>query len=129
RKGRHALAQFLLTRGVWLVFVEIFVISSFVTFSPRGIPEVGGAVLVPMQVIWAIGASMIVLAALQYLGGTACLAIGLAIVAGHNLLDQFWPKSALLDLQWPLWVAAHAQMSFRAGPFLFVFLYPVLAWI
>jgi uncharacterized membrane protein len=129
RRGRHALARFLLTRGVWLVAVEVFVISTLVTFSPGGIPEAGGAVLVPMQVIWAIGASMIVLAGLQYLGRIACLAIGVVIVAGHNLLDVFWPKSALFDLQWPLWVALHAQMSFRAGPFLFLFIYPVLAWI
>lgn len=57
RKGRHALARFLLTRGVWLVAVEMFVISTLVTFSPRGIQEAGAAVVVPMQVIWAIGAS------------------------------------------------------------------------
>jgi uncharacterized membrane protein len=129
RKGRHALARLLLTRGLWLVAVEMFVISTLVTFSPRGIADVGGAVVVPMQVIWAIGASMMVLAGLQYLGRPACLALGVAIVAGHNLLDLFWPKSALLDLQWPLWVALHGQMSFRAGPFLFLFIYPVLAWI
>jgi len=129
RKGRHALGHFLLTRGLWLVAVEMFVISNLVSFSPFGTREVGGAVLVPMQVIWAIGASMIVLAALQYLGRTGCLAIGVAIVAGHNLLDRFWPASALLDQQWPLWVALHAQMSFRAGPFLFLFIYPVLSWI
>jgi len=129
RKRRHALARFLLTRGAWLVAVEMFVISSLVTFSPLGSPDVGGAVLVPMQVIWAIGASMIALAGLQYMGRTACLVIGLAILAAHNLLDPFWPKSALFDGQWPLWVALHAQMSFRAGPFLFLFIYPVLTWI
>ena len=82
-----------------------------------------------MGVIWAIGASMIVLAAAQYLGRRACLALGFAIVTSHNLLDAFWPASRILDQQWPLWVALHAQMSFHAGPFLFRFLYPVLPWI
>src|SRR5215471_11321753 len=68
RKSPRALANFLVSRGVWLILVEILVISTIVTFSPRGISELGGHVFVAMQVIWAIGASMVVLAALQYLG-------------------------------------------------------------
>ena len=43
RKSRHALARFLVSRGVWLIFVEVFVISTLATFSPRGIPERRGA--------------------------------------------------------------------------------------
>ena len=82
-----------------------------------------------MQVIWAIGVSMIVLSGFQWLGRRTCLALGAAIVAGHNLLDMFWPASGLFDEQWPLWVALHSQMAFRAGPFLFLFIYPVLAWV
>src|SRR6185369_15721910 len=68
RKSPHALARFLVSRGTWLIFIEMFVISNLVTFSPRGVPEMRGSVLVAMQVIWAIGASMLALAALQYLG-------------------------------------------------------------
>ena len=128
RKSRSALARFLFTRGVWLIGAEWLVVSTATTFSPRGIADVGGLVLVPMQVIWAIGASMVALSGLQWLGRRACFALGVAIVAGHNLLDAFWPASRLLDEQWPLWVALHAQMAFRAGPFLFLFIYPVAAW-
>ena len=128
RKSRHTLARFLASRGAWLLFVEVFVISTLVTFSPRGISELGGATLVLMQVIWAIGASMVVLAALQYLGRRACLVVGLGILVSHNLLDPFWPANALLEVR-PLWVALHAQMSFHAGPFHFAFVYPVLTWI
>ena len=128
RKSGHVLARFLVSRAVWLIFIEIFVVSNSTTFSPRGMPELGGHIMASMQVIWAIGASMLVLAALQYLGRRACLLIGIAIVAGHNLLDSFWPAGALLEPR-PLWIALHAQMSFFAGPFQFVFIYPVLAWI
>src|SRR3954468_3429739 len=64
RKGRHALARFLVTRAVWLIFIEVFVLSNLATFSPRGIPELGGSMLAAMQVIWAIAASMLALAAL-----------------------------------------------------------------
>jgi uncharacterized membrane protein len=99
------------------------------TFSPGGIAEIGGLVFVSMQVIWAIGASMVALSGLQWLGRGACLALGLAIVAGHNLLDPIWPASKLLDQQWPAWVALHSQMALHLGPFLFRFAYPLLPWI
>jgi uncharacterized membrane protein len=129
RKSRGELARFLVTRGVWLVFVEIFVVATLASFSPGGIAEIGGLISVNMQVIWAIGASMIVLAVLQGLGRGACLAIGVAIVAGHNLLDPIWPASQLSDQQWPIWVALHSQMSVHVGPFLLRFVYPLLPWI
>jgi uncharacterized membrane protein len=51
------------------------------------------------------------------------------LVAGHNLLDPVWPASGLFEEQWPLWVALHSQMAVRTGPFLFLFIYPVLPWI
>jgi uncharacterized membrane protein len=129
RKSRSELARFLFTRGVWLIVVEIFVISTSATFAPGGIADIGGLVLVTMQVIWAIGASMVVLSGLQWLGLRTCLIVGLAILAGHNLLDPFWPASGIFDQQWPLWVALHSQMAVQAGPFLFVFVYPVVAWV
>jgi uncharacterized membrane protein len=129
RRTPGDLGRFLLTRGLWLIVVECIIISTSATFAPRGIPELEGRTLVIMQVIWAIGASMVALSAAQWLGRRACLIIGVAIVAGHNLLDPWWPMSAMLDQQWPLWVALHGQMSVAIGPFLVVFAYPVVAWI
>src|SRR6185503_268579 len=67
RKSPAALARFLFTRGVWLIFIEVFVISTAATFSPGGIAEVGGLTVAVMQVIWAIGVSMVVLSGLQWL--------------------------------------------------------------
>jgi uncharacterized membrane protein len=129
RRDPLGVARFLFARGLWLIAVEWFVISTLTTFSPGGIPQLGGQVFVAMQVIWAIGVSMIVLAGVQLMGRRACLVLGVAIVAGHNLLDPVWPRTALLDQSWPLWTALHSQMSISAGPFLFVFIYPVLPWI
>jgi uncharacterized membrane protein len=129
RKSRSELTRFLFTRGVWLIFAEIFIVSTLGSFSPGGIAEAGGLIFVSMQVIWAIGASMIVLSGLQWLGRRACLSIGAAIVACHNLLDPIWPASKLADQQWPLWVALHSQMAIHVGPFLLRFAYPLLAWI
>src|SRR6186713_1323886 len=36
RKSSAELGRFLLTRGLWLIFVEIFVISTAATFAPGG---------------------------------------------------------------------------------------------
>jgi len=129
RRSPTELARFLFKRGLWLIFVEWFVISTAMTFAPGGIKEVAGRVLVPMGVIWAIGASMVVLSGAQFLGRQACIVIGAVIVAGHNLLDSFWPASKLFDQSWPLWVALHSQMAHSTGPFLFIFIYPLLPWV
>lgn len=130
RKSPRELAWFLLTRGVWLIFIEIFVISTAGTFSPGGIAQFAGRTLAFMQVIWVIGASMVVLAGVQFLGRRVSLLAGAVIVLGHNLLDGHWPVSqSLLDTAPPLWAALHVSMSKAAGPFQFIFLYPLLPWI
>jgi len=93
RKPPAELCKFLLTRGLWLVFVELVLISTAVTFSPGGLQQFGGKTLAFMQVIWVIGASMVLLAFLQYLGRKTCLLLGTVIVLGHNLLDNHWAVS------------------------------------
>ena len=60
-----------------------------------------------MQVIWAIGASMVVLAGAAVLGPAGLSrSRRRASWSAHNLLDPIWPASQLLDQQWPLWVGA-----------------------
>ena len=129
RKGASAMGRFLLLRGLWLIAVECFVISTAFTFSPGGVAQVGGHVLVPLQVIWAIGASMVALSGAQFLGRRTCLGIGAAIILCHNLLDPVWPVTGMFDMQWPIWVALHSGMSMILGPFHFMFAYPLLPWI
>jgi uncharacterized membrane protein len=130
RKSPTELGAFLLKRGLWLIAVELFVISTAFSFAPRGLPQIGGLTAVPLQVIWAIGASMTVLSLAQFAGRRACTAIGALILIGHNLLDPIWPATTgSFDTQHPLWVALHAQMSFAAPPFFFFVAYPVLPWI
>src|SRR3954463_10113470 len=87
RRRREELFRFLLTRGLWLIAVECVVVSTSATFAPEGIPEVGGATLIILQTIWAIGGSMVALSVAQWFGRRTCLILGLAIVCGHNLLD------------------------------------------
>ncbi|BCS31224.1 hypothetical protein TBR22_A04240 [Luteitalea sp. TBR-22] len=130
RRTHAALGRFLLARGLWLVVMEATVVSLAWTFAPTGVAEFGGAVLVALGVIWAIGASMVALAALQWLGRRTCLVLALGIVLGHNLLDGVWPATTgMFDLTPPWWVGLHAQLSRVIGPFLVVNVYPLLPWL
>ncbi|MBB6094150.1 putative membrane protein [Povalibacter uvarum] len=117
RMTPQELSRFLLTRGLWLVFLEFTIVNLSFTF------DLGYANGIFFQVMWAIGASMVALAALIRLPVTAILAIGVAIVAGHNLLDGIAPSQ--FGTLAPLWNLLHA-----AGPVPFGFVaYPVLPWI
>lgn len=80
RGGKAAAAAFLFKRGLFLVVLELTVVSFAWTFSFP--PET-----LFLQVIWVIGLSMVALSALLWLPRAAVLAIGVLIVLGHNLLD------------------------------------------
>ena len=129
RKTPLELRAFLLKRGLWLILVEVFVISTAWTFAPLGIKAApfNGNIFIIMQVIWVIGASMMILAGLQHFGRRTCLVIGAAIVLGHNLLDPIWPAGA--GHHGPLWVALHSPMGKTMGPVDVWFAYPLLPWL
>jgi len=90
RKTKKELSLFLIKRGFWLVFVELFIIGLGWTFDPLYHVFI-------LQVIWAIGISMILLGLLIWLPYTMILVIGLAIVFGHNLLDYPFINKDLKD--------------------------------
>jgi uncharacterized membrane protein len=116
-KSTPQLSRFLATRGLWLIFLEATVLSFGWSF---GFPY-------PffLQVIWAIGWCMLALAALVWLPRTAVLAIGIAIVAGHNLLDKVSAEQYGL-----LWTFLHDGGPIFVGETpIGVMAYPVLPWI
>jgi uncharacterized membrane protein len=80
KKSKQEISIFLIKRGFWLVFVELIIITFGWTFNPL-------FNLLIMQVIWAIGVSMILMGLLVLLPYKIIFAIGLLIVAGHNLTD------------------------------------------
>jgi uncharacterized membrane protein len=110
-------ARFLVTRGLWLILLEVTLITSFWTFN---FDYTYGPIL---QVIWVIGVSMIFLAALVYLPWQAVGAIGLAICALHNLLDGVpIPESPGWEFVWRL---LHVP---GATPIAYVY-YPLVPWM
>jgi uncharacterized membrane protein len=85
RKSKKELSSFLIKRGLWLIVVELVIINFLFSFdifySYFG-----------LQVIWAIGISMVILGLLIWLPFELLLTIGLIIVLGHNALD-FYEKA------------------------------------
>ena len=79
-KTKKELSLFLLKRGLWLIFAELFIISLAWTFDPF-------FHFFGLQVIWAIGISMVIMSLIVQFNYKMVLAIGLIIVFGHNLLD------------------------------------------
>ena len=78
--SRRALASFLLTRGLWLVLLELTLLRFGWTFN------FDYAAFTFAGVIWAIGWSMVVLAGLVFLPTGAIAAIGVATIVGHDAL-------------------------------------------
>ena len=129
RRTSSELGAFLFTRGVWLILIECTVVALAWSFAPRGVAQAGGAIVVPLGVIWVIGVSMVVLAFAQRLGQRACLVIGAVMILGHNALDPIWPVTrGVFDAGPPLWVALHSQMAIVFGPVLIAVVYPLVPW-
>jgi uncharacterized membrane protein len=122
-KSRGQASRFLLTRGLWLVVLELTVVRWAWMFNFDYTNE-----LLFVQVIWVIGISMIALAALIHLPLGAVAAIGAVMIAGHNLLDGVTPES--LGPWGPLWILLHVQTAIplRGDQVLFV-IYPLVPWI
>src|SRR5436190_11086712 len=106
-KSKRDLSKFLLTRGLWLILLELTVVRLGIFFS------LDYRFLGFLQVIWVIGVSMIVLAALIHLPLKVTAGFGVAMIALHNLLDRFqvqgWqgPTSPVPSVGAKLWMLLH----------------------
>ncbi|NTZ94975.1 DUF1624 domain-containing protein [Pseudomonas koreensis] len=119
--GKADVSAFLFKRGLFLVLLEFTLVNFAWTFQLP--PSV-----IYLQVIWAIGLSMIALSLLVWLPRWLLLTLSLAIIAGHNLLDgvHFAPESAL-HVPWAIlhdrgWIEVGDSLRLRTS-------YPLLPWI
>ncbi|MBB6286841.1 MULTISPECIES: DUF1624 domain-containing protein [unclassified Pseudomonas] len=120
-QGRRDVSAFLFKRGLFLVVLEFTLVNFAWTFQLP--PSV-----IYLQVIWAIGISMLALAALVWLPRLLLIGLALVIIGGHNLLDglHFDPGSAL-HTPWTIlhersWIDVSDTLRLRTT-------YPVLPWI
>lgn len=122
KKTQAEASLFLIKRGLFLVLMEVSVVCFGWTFNPFFNTFV-------LQVIWAIGMSMVVLGLLNRLPVRFIAFIGLIIVAGHNLLDLLESGKSQMGFFWD---------AFHRGGFSYyaltdnrgiLIIYPVLPWI
>ena len=119
RKSTKELSGFLITRGLWLILIEMTVM----TFGVLGDIYFSGILL---ATIWSIGISMFILGLLIWLPFRALLVIGLIIVFGHNLLDYAEAERNTVPVWWSF---LHRQAFIPLGEgFTLGILYPFLPW-
>jgi uncharacterized membrane protein len=120
-RSKAGLSRFLLTRGLWLIVLELTVIHVLWMMSWR-IEDLF------VQVIWALGWSLVVLAALVHLPLAAIAVFGWGMVALHNLTDAVRPES--LGPLGGLWTVLHVQGGVTWGNgWTLGIVYPLVPWI
>ncbi len=117
KRSKPELSRYLLTRGLWLIFLELVLFRCFIlqfNFDYH---------VVAITVLWALGWSMIVLSALVYLRPSVVTAFGVVMIATHNLLDSITSSNAC-------WSILHSPNIIFSTPGHTVFVaYPLIPWV
>jgi uncharacterized membrane protein len=122
RKSKPQLTRFLLTRGLWLCFVEATLVHAAFLFHWQWNVQL-------LEVIWVIGLSMIGMSLLIHLRTAWVTAIGAVMVLGHNVLDGLQPVSFG---QWAwLWHILHVPgfVTSPTVPPIVLVAYPLIPWL
>ena len=107
------LSLFLIQRGFWLVLLDVTVLRFGMDFTFQ-------AHLVILNVLWALGWSMVLLAFLSRLPRPMLMAMSVAVIALHNLTDAFrggW-----------LWKLMHQPGPIQIGSYTVIPGYPLVPW-
>ena len=123
RRGhtRRDLSLFLLTRGLWLIVLEVTVMRLAYNFS------FSGQYPLLLVVLWALGGCMVALAALVWLPLPALAAVSLAAIALHNLFDRVDP-ARFGGASW-LWNVLHRPGLVPLPGVPTIIAYPLVPWI
>ena len=117
RKTKAELSGFLIKRGLWLIFLELTVISFAWYFNVHFNNF-------DLAVIWVLGVSMIFLAGFIHLSQNAVLIISCVLIFGHNLLDPVHFEGNIL------WSLVHETASFKiSGGLTLNVVYPIVPWV
>lgn len=120
KQDKKGVSFFLLKRGIWLIILELTIVRFGWLFNVDYTQTV-------VQVIWAIGWSMIFLAGLIHLPFSAILAIALVMIFGHNLLDGITVAGLGQDGMW--WHFIHEFGPVSNGQYTLLVIYPIVPWI
>lgn len=122
RRGRTPaeLTAFLAKRGLWLILIDLVVIRLIMFFGLESGPVI-------LNVLWALGWSMLALGLLARLPAGMLAGFSIAMILLHNLADSITP-AAFGRAAW-VWNVIHQQGLFRLGPVMFISAYPLIPWI
>ena len=118
--AKRELARFLVIRGIWLIFLEVTVVRFSMTFN-------FDYSFVILEVIWALGWCMILLAGLAYLPLRVLAFLSIAMIALHNLCDGV-NASQFGKFSW-VWVVLHQPGGIRLGSHVILPAYSVVPWV
>lgn len=116
RKSKKELSTFLITRGLWLVFIELTIVNFAWFFNIK-------FELFALIVIWSLGISMLYLAALIHLPNKYILISSCILIFGHNLLDSISFEGNIF------WAILHEQAGFSYDSIIVFVGYPIIPWI
>ena len=122
KKTKRELSSFLIKRGLWLILIEVVVITLAWTYNPF-------YNLVILQVIWTIGISMIILGILSWLPENIVLIVGLLIICFHNMLDPMEvSRHGKVGLTWDLLHHGNFTLLKLAPDHMILIVYAFLPW-
>jgi uncharacterized membrane protein len=122
RRTKKELSIFLIKRGLWLVVIEVSIITLALTLNP--FYNAFG-----LQVIWAIGWSMVLLGLLVRLPLRAIAVIGVILFFGHNVLDLMkLPDSGAEGVLLKIFLTSKGSVVFLDKTHVLFVLYAILPW-
>jgi uncharacterized membrane protein len=120
-RSKGQVSKFLLTRGLWLMLLELTVLR-YVMFLEIRFTHT----LILLLVIWMLGLSMVVMAGLVHLPIRVLAPLSVVVIAGHNLLDPI-PAAKFGKLAW-LWDILHQQAVFQVYSDNILSAYSLIPW-
>ncbi len=122
RRTPGEMTAFLLKRGAWLILSDLLIVSLLFSFDVQYHFPV-------LEVLWATGFGMIVLALLIRAPKPFIAVVAILIIAGHNLLDNAdLPKEGIAgNLITILWNGVGALIPIGANRFIFA-IYAAIPW-
>lgn len=112
----------LIKRGLWLILAEVTIVTFGLTFNPF-------FNVIVLQVIWAIGFSMIILGLLKRISFHIVLTTGFLLVFGHNIIDYIkLPSTGLSSILATLFLNSRGSVIPINASHIILSLYAVLPW-
>jgi uncharacterized membrane protein len=121
QRTKAQLSRFLITRGLWLMFLEVTVMQVAYNFNPATSDPFF------VLVLWVLGVCMIVLAGLVWIPIAWLTGLSVATILLHNTLDGIRPQ--MFGGFAPVWTLLHQVGVFPVAGRTVILPYPLIPWV